>query len=163
MANKPTPGSTTDATLTASPSGRVLGPKLKIAAFILGVAAIEWVVAYFYLPSVAPRDQPHGRQTRRRSRARGRCPGRGRFGPPMCLRRACLATPVPPSRMAARTKVDWASSPSPPTSPFPVPRCLSRSTYMGSVTERQAEEFTKRMDDNKHRISRQHHRDRPQR
>ena len=37
-----------------APSGRALSMKLKIAGFILGVVATEWVVAYLYLPSAAP-------------------------------------------------------------------------------------------------------------
>lgn len=39
-------------------SGRSLGMKLKIAGFILGVVAAEWVVAYLYLPSAAPAAAP---------------------------------------------------------------------------------------------------------
>jgi flagellar basal body-associated protein FliL len=38
----------------AASSGRSMGMKLKIAGFILGVVAVEWVVAYLYLPSAAP-------------------------------------------------------------------------------------------------------------
>ena len=46
-----------DASGTPAAPSRI-GPKLKIAAFILGVAAVEWVVAYVYLPSVAPATPP---------------------------------------------------------------------------------------------------------
>ena len=89
MANKTAPGSSTDTPQAAKASGRVLGPKLKIAAFILGVAAIEWVVAYFYLPSVAPATNTAAGGRSGPNRPRSRDSGRAQFGPPRCLRRAC--------------------------------------------------------------------------
>jgi flagellar basal body-associated protein FliL len=59
MSNHPTPDANAP---QAAPRKGGLGTKLKIAGFILGVVAVEWVVAYFYLPSAAPAAAPPATQ-----------------------------------------------------------------------------------------------------
>jgi hypothetical protein len=54
MSNPAAPGAPEASATKPTSSGRSLSMKLKIAGFILGVVAAEWVVAYFYLPSAAP-------------------------------------------------------------------------------------------------------------
>ena len=58
MSNQPAQPAPEAAAAKTASGGRGLGMKLKIAGFILGVVAIEWVVAYLYLPSAAPAATP---------------------------------------------------------------------------------------------------------
>ena len=149
MANKPIPGSATDAPQTASSSGRVLGPKLKIAAFILGVAAIEWVVAYFYLPSVAPgtstaADKPaavHEAEAPAEADADHHKVSEG------------LASHAGSTKShGSMHEVDLGEFTVTAYQPVSSSTLFISFHLYGSVTERQTEEFAKRLDDNKHRI-----------
>jgi flagellar basal body-associated protein FliL len=56
MSKQPTTQPAPEAGTPAPPArtGRGISTKIKIAAFIVGVVAAEWVVAYLYLPSAAP-------------------------------------------------------------------------------------------------------------
>jgi hypothetical protein len=151
MANKPTPGSTTDATLTASPSGRVLGPKLKIAAFILGVAAIEWVVAYFYLPSVAPATSTTADKPAAEAAHEDDAPAEADSDHHAVSEG--LASHAGTTKSHGSThEVDLGEFTVTAYQPVSSSTLFISFHLYGSVTDRQAEEFTKRMDDNKHRI-----------
>jgi Flagellar basal body-associated protein FliL len=150
MANKPTPGSI-DAPQSSTASGRVLGPKLKIAAFILGVAAIEWVVAYFYLPSVAPGTNTAPEKPAVEAAHDAEPPAEGES--------EHHAVPEGLASHAGSTKshgsmqeVDLGEFTVTAYQPVSSSTLFISFHLYGSVTERQAEEFTKRMDDNKHRI-----------
>jgi hypothetical protein len=151
MANKPTPGSSTDAALTASPSGRVLGPKLKIAAFILGVAAIEWVVAYFYLPSVAPATSAAADKLAAEAPHEADAPAEGESDHHAVPEG--LASHVGTTKSHGSThEVDLGEFTVTAYQPVSSSTLFISFHLYGSVTERQADEFAKRMDDNKHRI-----------
>ena len=53
MSNLP-PSAADSSAAPNAPRTRRIGTKLKIAGFIVGVVAVEWVVAALYLPSAAP-------------------------------------------------------------------------------------------------------------
>ena len=150
MANKPIPGSTIDTPQSTS-SGRVLGPKLKIAAFILGVAAIEWVVAYFYLPSVAPAtntapDKPAA-ETAHEAEAPAEADSDHHAVP------EGLASHAGSTKShGSMQEVDLGEFTVTAYQPVSSSTLFISFHLYGSVTERQTEEFAKRLDDNKHRI-----------
>jgi len=151
MANKPTPGSTTEAPQSTSSSGRVLGPKLKIAAFILGVAAIEWVVAYFYLPSVAPGNTTAAEKPAAESAHESDAPAEAdseHHGVSEGLASHAGTT----KSHGSMQEVDLGEFTVTAYQPVSSSTLFISFHLYGSVTERQGAEFTKRLEDNKHRI-----------
>lgn len=155
MANKPTPSSTPDAMPAAKPSARVLGPKLKIAAFILGVAAIEWVVAYLYLPSLAPATAtPEKPATEVAHEAHeAEAPAETEAGASHHGVSEGLASHAGTTKSHGSTQeVDLGEFTVTAYQPVSSSTLFISFHLYGSVSERQAEEFNKRMEDNKHRI-----------
>jgi flagellar FliL protein len=151
MANKSSPGGATDAPQSANSSGRAVGPKLKIAAFILGVAAIEWVVAYFYLPSVAPGGSPTPEKPAAEASLEADTPAE-----PEADHHAVsegLASHAGSTKShGSMHEVDLGEFTVTAYQPVSSSTLFISFHLYGSVTERQADEFTKRLDDNKHRI-----------
>ncbi|HTU24072.1 MAG TPA: flagellar basal body-associated FliL family protein [Pirellulales bacterium] len=150
MAHKPNPGNT-DASQSTASSGRVLGPKLKIAAFILGVAAIEWVVAYFYLPAAAPATTAQAEKPAAEAAHEAEAPAEHEAehhaGAENLASHAGTTKPH-----GSMHEVDLGEFTVTAYQPVSSSTLFISFHLYGSVTERQSEEFNKRMDDNKHRI-----------
>ncbi len=141
-----------DASATKPTSGgKSLGTKLKIAGFILGVVAAEWVVAYLYLPSSAPAAAPAApagsRRRARRPCQRARRCWQTRVGRPRVGCRPAKSTPRARSRRST-----WANSRSRPTSPSPARRLFISFHLYGSAWTSTATSLTKRLEDHKHQV-----------
>lgn len=130
-----------------------IGPKLKIAAFILGVAAVEWVVAYVYLPSVAPGTPPaaekHAAEETHEEEAPAEAEGdHEKHGVPEGLASHAGST----KSHGSMQEVDLGEFQVTAYQPVSSSTLFISFHLYGSITERQVEEFNKRLDGNKHRI-----------
>ena len=141
-----------DASGTPAAPSRI-GPKLKIAAFILGVAAVEWVVAYVYLPSVAPATPPtaekHASEETHEEEASAEDDGQHeKHGVPEALASHAGST----KSHGSMQEVDLGEFQVTAYQPVSSSTLFISFHLFGSITERQVEEFNKRLDGNKHRI-----------
>jgi Flagellar basal body-associated protein FliL len=143
----------------AGSSGRTFGPKLKIAAFILGVAAVEWVVAYVYLPNPAPAtattsekhsaEESHEAEEHDSHEADADKHGEtSKHGMP-----EGLASHAGSSKThGSMQEVDLGEFTVTAYQPVSSSTLFISFHLYGSVTEKQNEEFAKRLEDSKHRI-----------
>jgi flagellar basal body-associated protein FliL len=151
MAKTATTANPGESSGAASPPSKVLGPKLKIAAFILGVAAVEWVVAYVCLPSVAPATVPAQEKPAAEESHEAEPVGDSE-GSKHGVSEGLASHAGTTKSHGSTQEVDLGEFTVTAYQPVSSSTLFISFHLYGSVTERQAEEFAKRMEDNKHRI-----------
>jgi flagellar FliL protein len=157
MAKTSTPSAPAEAAGATASSGKAFGPKLKIAAFILGVAAVEWVVAYVYLPSAAPANPPtpekhaveeHHDEHAEEADSHESESDTGKHAIPDGL--ASHAGSTKPH--GSMHEVDLGKFDVTAYQPVSSSTLFISFHLFGSVPERQNDEFEHRLEENKHRI-----------